>query len=163
LARRLVEAGSRLACISWAPDANATWDTHGQNFTKLKNDLLPPFDQAFSTLLTDLTDRGLLDRTLLVVMGEIGRTPRINAGAGRDHWEHCYTVLFAGGGMKGGFVYGGSDKYGAYPSLNPVTAGDVVATVYHALGIAPDLELRDRLDRPIALLPEGAPIRDVFA
>jgi hypothetical protein len=163
LARRLVEAGTRLACISWAPDANATWDTHGQNFTKLKNDLLPPFDLGFSTLLTDLTDRGLLDRTLVVVMGEIGRTPRINAGAGRDHWEHCYSVLFAGGGTKRGSVYGASDKYGAYPSLNPVTAGDVIATVYHALGVPPDLELRDRLDRPIALLPEGAPIRDVFA
>jgi hypothetical protein len=163
LARRLVEAGTRLACVSWAPDANATWDTHGGNFAKLKNELLPPFDLGFSQLLTDLDDRGLLQRTLVVVMGEIGRTPKINGGAGRDHWEHCYTVLFAGGGTKGGFVYGASDKYGAYPSLNPVSAGDIVATVYHALGIAPDLELRDRLDRPIPLMPEGAPIRDVFA
>ncbi|MBN9523594.1 DUF1501 domain-containing protein [bacterium] len=163
LARRLVEAGTRLACVSWAPDANATWDTHGQNFTKLKNELLPPFDLAFSQLLTDLDDRGLLRRTLVVVMGEIGRTPKINGGAGRDHWEHCYTVLFAGGGTKGGFVHGASDRTGAYPSLNPVSAGDVVATIYHALGIAPDLELRDRLDRPIPLLPEGAPVREVFA
>jgi hypothetical protein len=163
LARRLVEAGTRLACISWAPDANATWDTHGQNFTNLKDRLLPPFDLGFSALLSDLVDRGMLDRTLLVVMGEIGRTPKINAGAGRDHWEFCYTVLFAGGGVKGGFVYGASDKHGAYPSLNPVTPGDIVATVYHALGIAPDLELRDRLDRPLVLMPEGAPIQDVFA
>jgi uncharacterized protein (DUF1501 family) len=105
----------------------------------------------------------MLDRTLLVVMGEIGRTPKINAGAGRDHWEFCYTVLLAGGGVKGGFTYGASDKHGAYPSLNPVTAGDVVATVYHALGIAPDLELRDRLDRPAFLVPDGTPIGDVFA
>jgi hypothetical protein len=163
LARRLVEAGTRLACVSWAPDANATWDTHGQNFAKLKDQLLPPFDAAFSALLTDLADRGLLGRTLVVVMGEIGRTPKINGGAGRDHWEHCYTVLFAGGGVKGGFVHGASDRSGAYPSLNPVTAGDVVATVYHALGVPPDLELRDRLDRPVALLPEWGPIRDVFA
>ncbi|HYH65184.1 MAG TPA: DUF1501 domain-containing protein [Urbifossiella sp.] len=163
LARRLVEAGTRLACVSWAPDANATWDTHGQNFAKLKNELLPPFDRAYAQLLADLLDRGLLGRTLVVVMGEIGRTPRINGGAGRDHWEHCYTVLFAGGGTKGGYVHGASDKLGAYPSRNPVSAGDIVATVYHALGIAPDLELRDRLDRPIPLLPEGAPIREVFA
>src|SRR5262249_15409290 len=134
LARRLVEAGTRLACISWAPDANATWDTHGQNFTKLKNQLLPPFDTAFSMLLTDLVARGLLDLTLVVVMGEIGRTPRINNGAGRDHWEFCYTVLFAGGGTRGGFVYGASDRRGAYPSQHPVTASDIVATVYDALG-----------------------------
>ncbi len=163
LARRLVEAGTRLACISWAPDANATWDTHGQNFTKLRDGLLPPFDLGFSSLLTDLADRDLLGRTLVVVMGEIGRTPRINAGVGRDHWEFCYTVLFAGGGTKGGFVHGASDRYGAYPSQNPVTAGDVVATIYRALGIAPDLELRDRLDRPVPLVPHGAAIQDVFA
>ena len=119
LARRLVEAGTRLACISWAPDANATWDTHGSNFAKLKNELLPPFDLGFSALLTDLTDRGLLERTLVVVMGEIGRTPKINGGAGRDHWEFCYTVLFAGGGVKGGFVYGASDKHGAVPEPEP--------------------------------------------
>src|SRR6185312_8966230 len=147
LARRLVEAGTRLACISWAPDANATWDTHGNNFGKLKNELLPPFDLGFARLLSDLTDRGLLERTLVVVMGEIGRTPKINGGAGRDHWEFCYSVLFAGGGTKGGFVYGASDKRGAYPSECPVTATDVVATIYSALGIDPALELRDRLGR----------------
>ena len=163
LARRVVEAGTRLACISWAPDANATWDTHGQNFTKLKDQLLPPFDLGFSALLTDLADRGLLERTLVVAMGEIGRTPKINGGAGRDHWEFCYTVAFAGGGVKPGFVYGASDKRGAYPSLNPVTAGDVIATIYHALGVPADVELRDRLDRPVPLLPDGSAIRDVFA
>ena len=163
LARRLVEAGTRLACISWAPDANATWDTHGGNFVKLKNQLLPPFDLGFSALLTDLTERGLLERTLVIVMGEIGRTPKINNGAGRDHWEFCYTVLFTGGGIKGGFTYGASDKRGAFPSQCPVTASDIVATIYHGLGISSDLELHDRLNRPILLLPEGAPIRDVFA
>jgi hypothetical protein len=163
LARRLIEAGTRLACISWAPDANATWDTHGGNFIKLKNQLLPPFDAGFSTLLADLMDRGLLQRTLLVVMGEIGRTPKINNGAGRDHWEFCYTVLFAGGGVKRGFTYGASDKHGAYPSQCPVTASDIVATIYHGLGISSDAELRDRLNRPIPLVPEGAPIRDIFS
>lgn len=163
LARRLVEAGTRLSCVSWAPDANATWDTHGQNFTKLKDTLLPQFDAAFSALLGDLDARGLLERTLVVAMGEIGRTPRINNGAGRDHWEHCYTVLFAGGGTKGGFVYGASDKRGAYPSQCPVTAGDVVATIYEAMGVSADVELRDRLDRPIPLIPGAAAVRDVFA
>jgi hypothetical protein len=163
LARRLVEAGTRLACISWAPDANATWDTHGQNFTKLRDQLLPPFDTAFSMLLTDLVARGLLERTLVVVMGEIGRTPRINSGAGRDHWEFCYTVLFAGGGTRGGFVYGASDRRGAYPSQSPVTASDIVATIYHGLGISPEGDIHDRLNRPMLLLPEGAPIRDVFS
>lgn len=162
LARRLVEAGTRLACISWAPDANSTWDTHGNNFVKLKDQLLPPFDVGFSTLLDDLQARGLLERTLVVVMGEIGRTPRINNGAGRDHWEFCYTVLFAGGGIKGGYTHGASDKRGAYPSQCPVSASDIVATIYHGLGISPDLELRDRLDRPLLLLPEGTPIREVF-
>jgi hypothetical protein len=162
LARRLVEAGTRLACISWAPDANATWDTHGQNFVKLKGQLLPAFDLGFSALLDDLLARGLLGRTLVLVMGEIGRTPRINNGAGRDHWEHCYTVLFAGGGTRGGLVHGASDKRGAYPSQCPVSAADVVATVYDALGISPALELRDRLDRPLVLVPEGTPIRSVF-
>jgi hypothetical protein len=163
LARRLVEAGARLACVSWAPDANATWDTHGGNFVKLKDQLLPPFDAGFSRLLTDLVDRGLLDRTLVVVMGEIGRTPKINGGAGRDHWEFCYTVLLAGGGVKGGIAYGASDKHGAYPSQCPVSASDIVATIYHALGIPPDLELRDRLGRPILLLPDGAPLGDLFS
>jgi hypothetical protein len=163
LARRLVEAGTRLACISWAPDANATWDTHGNNFAKLKKDLLPPLDAGLSSLLGDLHDRGLLERTLVVVMGEIGRTPKINSGAGRDHWEFCYTVLFAGGGVKGGLVHGASDRRGAYPSLNPVTASDIVATVYHALGIPTDLDIRDRQDRPVLLVPDGSPIREVFA
>ncbi len=162
LARRLVEAGTRLTCISWAPDANATWDTHGGNFAKLRNQLLPPFDAAISSLLNDLTYRGLMERTLVVVMGEIGRTPRINNGAGRDHWEFCYTVMLAGGGIKGGFTYGSSDRRGAYPNSNPVTASDIVATVYHALGIPADLNIHDRQNRPVLLMPEGAPIRDVF-
>jgi uncharacterized protein (DUF1501 family) len=163
LARRLVEAGTRLTCISWAPDANATWDTHGQNFAKLKNQLLPPFDASMSCLLDDLSARGLLERTLVVVMGEIGRTPKINTGAGRDHWEFCYSVLFAGGGIKGGFTFGSSDRRGAYPNTNPVSAADIIATIYHALGIRPDQEIRDRQDRPVLLVPEGTPIHDLFA
>jgi hypothetical protein len=163
LARRLIEAGTRLACISWAPDANATWDTHGNNFGKLKNELLPQLDAAVSGLLRDLTDRGLLERTLVVVMGEFGRSPKVNGGAGRDHWNFCYSLLLAGGGIKGGTVYGASDKIGSRPSQNPTTPADVIATVYHCLGIPADLELRDRLDRPFQLVPWGSPVKELLA
>src|SRR6266851_5713265 len=128
LARRLIEAGTRVACISWAPDANATWDTHGSNFTKLKSELLPQMDAAVSSLLNDLHGRGMLRRTLVVVMGEFGRTPKINKAAGRDHWNFCYSLLLAGGGLKGGYVYGASDRIGGHPSSNPTSPADVIAT-----------------------------------
>src|SRR5262249_28454212 len=140
LARRLIEAGTRAACISWAPDANATWDTHGQNFAKLKGELLPQLDAALASLLTELEGRGPLERTLVAVMGESGRSPKVNPAAGRDHWTFCYTLLLAGGGIKGGFVYGASDRIGARPSSNPVGPADVIATIYHCLGVAADLE-----------------------
>jgi hypothetical protein len=162
LARRLIEAGTRVACISWAPDANATWDTHGNNFVNLKTRLLPQFDAAASSLLTDLEERGLLERTLVAMMGEFGRSPKINGAAGRDHWNFCYSLLLAGGGFKDGFVYGASDKIGAHPGRNPVTPGDIIATIYTCLGIDPDLELTDRLGRPFALAPWGTPIRDLL-
>jgi hypothetical protein len=161
LARRLIEAGTRVACISWAPDANATWDTHGGNFTKLKNELLPQLDAAASSLLTDLEVRGLLERTLIVVMGEFGRSPKVNPAAGRDHWNFCYTVMLAGGGMKGGYIHGASDKIGAHPSSCPVLPADIIATIYHCLGISADLELKDRLNRPFQLVPWGSPIREL--
>src|SRR5437870_9113452 len=161
LARRLIEAGTRVACISWAPDANATWDTHGSNFTKLKNELLPQLDSAVSSLLTDLDVRGMLQRTLVVVMGEFGRSPKVNPAAGRDHWNFCYTVMLAGGGIKGGSVYGASDKIGAHPSSCPVLPADIIATIYHCLGISADLELKDRLNRPFQLVPWGSPIREL--
>ncbi len=163
LARRLIEAGTRVACISWAPDANATWDTHGQNFAKLKNELLPQLDAAVSSLLGDLEARGLLGRTLVAVMGEFGRTPRVNGAAGRDHWNFCYSLMLAGGGIRGGAVHGASDRIGARPSSCPVTPADVIATIYHCLGIPADLELRDRLQRPFALVPWGTPIRELLA
>lgn len=164
LARRMIEAGTRVACISWAPDANATWDTHGNNFTKLKGELLPQLDSAVSTLLDDLSDRGMLERTLVVVMGDFGRTPKINGqGGGRDHWNFCYSLVLAGGGVKAGYVHGASDKIGAKPSRNPVTPADVVATVYNCLGVPHDLELRDRLQRPFTLVPWGSPISEILA
>lgn len=162
LARRLIEAGTRVACISWAPDANATWDTHGANFNKLKTQLLPQLDSAVSALLDDLAVRGMLERTLVVVMGEFGRTPKVNASAGRDHWNFCYGLMLAGGGVKGGHVLGASDKIGGHPSSNPVTPADIVATIYHCLGIPKDLELRDNLDRPFTLVPWGDVISDVL-
>jgi len=162
LSRRLIEAGSRVACVSWAPDANATWDTHGGNFAKLKSTLLPQLDAAVSALVEDLEARGMLERTLVVVMGEFGRTPKVNAGAGRDHWNFCYGLMLAGGGIKGGHVFGASDKIGARPSSNPVTPADIVATIYHCLGVPKDLELRDNLDRPFTLVPWGDVIGDVL-
>jgi hypothetical protein len=161
LARRLIEAGTRVACISWAPDANATWDTHGQNFTKLKGELLPQLDMAVSSLLTDLEERGRLSRTLVAVMGEFGRSPKVNAAAGRDHWNFCYGLMLAGGGIKRGYVHGSSDRIGSRPSSNPVKPADVIATIYDCLGISPEMELHDRLGRPFALVPWGSPIREV--
>lgn len=163
LSRRLIEAGTRAACVSWAPDANATWDTHGNNFAKLKGELLPQLDAAVSALLSDLSSRGMLERTVVAVMGEFGRTPKVNPAAGRDHWNFCYSLLLAGGGVRAGHVHGASDKIGGRPSLNPVTPADVIATIYECLGISKDLELRDNLDRPFQLVPWGDPIAEVLA
>ena len=151
-----------MACISWAPDANATWDTHGDNFNKLKGTLLPQLDAALSSLLQDLVEGGMRERTLVVVMGEFGRSPKINPAAGRDHWNFCYSLMLAGGGIQRGIVYGASDKTGARPSQLPVTPADVVATIYECLGIPADLELHDRQHRPYQLVPWGSPIRDVL-
>jgi Protein of unknown function (DUF1501) len=163
LARRLIEAGTRVVSISWAPDANATWDTHGGNFKRLKDELLPQLDMAVGSLLDDLTDRRMLERTLVVVMGEFGRTPKINAAAGRDHWNFCYTLFMAGGGIKPGFVLGASDRTGAYPAERPVGPADIVATIYAALGIDHTLELRDSINRPHLLVPWGEPLGEMFA
>ena len=164
LARRLVEAGTRLACVSWAPDANATWDTHGGNFNKLKGGLLPQLDAALSSLLSDLVERGMLERTLVVVMGEFGRSPKINKDqGGRDHWNFCYSLMLAGGGIKGGYVHGASDSIGGRPSSLPVTPADIVATIYQCLGVSADLELRDSQNRPYQLVPWGTSIQDLMA
>ena len=163
LARRLIEAGTRVACISWAPDANATWDTHGQNFKKLKGELLPQLDAAVASLLQDLVDRRMLDRTQVAVMGEFGRTPKVNPNAGRDHWNFCYSLMLAGGGMKGGFVYGSSDKIGARPASSSVLPAEIIATIYRCLGIPNTFELNDRLSRPFQLVPWGNPIMELLA
>ncbi|MFO0869060.1 MAG: DUF1501 domain-containing protein [Pirellulales bacterium] len=163
LARRLIEAGTRIVTVSWAPDANATWDTHGSNFKKLRNPLLPQFDAACGTLLTDLAQRGLLERTVVAVLGDFGRTPKINNNdAGRDHWNFCYSILFAGGGFQPGLVYGASDRHGAFPADRPVTPGQSIATLYHALGIDHRRQLFDSLQRPHRIVPVGDVIPDLL-
>ncbi|MBI4605037.1 MAG: DUF1501 domain-containing protein [Planctomycetes bacterium] len=164
LARRLIEAGTRVVNISWAPDANATWDTHSGNFKKLKGTLLPQLDAACGSLLEDLAQRGLLERTIVAVLGDFGRTPKINKqDGGRDHWNSCYTILLAGGGIRPGFVLGSSDRLGALPESRPVTPGDVIATLYHLLGLDPRTEIRDPLQRPFPLVREGDVLRDLIA
>ncbi|MFP6673951.1 MAG: DUF1501 domain-containing protein [Pirellulaceae bacterium] len=163
LARRLIEAGTRVVTMSWAPDANATWDTHGQNFQKLKTSLLPQFDAACSSLIEDLAERGRLDRTLIAVLGDFGRTPKINNNAGRDHWNACYSIMLVGGGIKAGFVYGASDRMGSLPTASPVSPGDIVATIYRLLGVDHHHLLYDSLDRPHTVVPKANVVKDLIA
>lgn len=156
LARRLIEAGTRMVTLSWAPDANATWDTHGSNFKKLKGTLLPQLDAAATSLIVDLADRGLLDRTIVAIFGDFGRTPKVNANdGGRDHWNYCYSLMLVGGGFKPGLIYGASDKTGAFPASDPLIPGDIVSTIYDCLGIAHDREIYDATNRPYRLVPTG--------
>ena len=157
LARRLIEAGTRLVTIAWAPDANATWDTHNNNFGKLKGSLLPQFDAAASSLIEDLDRRGLLERTVVGIFGDFGRTPKINAKAGRDHWNFCYSLMMVGGGFSRGLIHGRSDRIGGYPDADPLVPGDIISTLFSCLGIAHDGEIHDRLDRPYRIVPTGDP------
>jgi len=175
LARRLVESGVRLVTVVWSyicPDGNVAnvWDNHGgtgslggvTGYQMLKEKYcLPPLDLAYSALLQDLAQRGLLDETLVVMMGEFGRTPQINKEQGRDHWGACQSVVLAGGGIRGGQVYGSSDKHAAYPRTNPVAPEDVIATMYHALGIPPESLIHDRENRP-HWLSEGRVLSELF-
>ena len=163
LSRRLIEAGTRVVTVSWAPDANATWDTHGQNFSKLKKTLLPQFDAACSSLIEDLAQRGMLERTLVAVLGDFGRTPKINANAGRDHWNACYTIMLAGGGVKAGYVHGASDRTGSLPASSHVSPGDIVATIYRLLGVDHRHTLYDALDRPHAVVPKARVVQPLIA
>ena len=151
MARRLVEAGVNLVQVNLGN--NETWDTHGNAFPHLKNNLFPPTDRAVSALLDDLQDSGLLENTMIMMAGEFGRTPKISSLTeyklpGRDHWGACQTVFFAGGGIPGGIVLGASDKIGAYPAANPQTAENLAATIYHSLGIPETTMLTDDLARP---------------
>lgn len=166
MARRLVEAGVPVVSVHWVGKvvgAGLSWDTHSDNFNQLKNTLLPPFDSGFSSLLSDLEERGMLEETLVVVNAEMGRTPKIGdprtgGSAGRDHWVNCLSVLFAGGGIRGGQVYGASDATAGYPVSKPVHPEHVAATVYESLGIRDNLIFRDREGRPISLAEEAPPI-----
>ncbi|MEO6785124.1 MAG: DUF1501 domain-containing protein [Chthoniobacteraceae bacterium] len=160
LARRLVEAGTRFVTTVNGP--SITWDTHKDNFNGLRNRLVPPMEQAYAALLDDLEERGLLDTTLVVWMGEFGRTPKINVDAGRDHWPGCYSVLLAGGGIRGGQVIGASDSTGAFPKDRPVTPAEIHATMYAALGYDPrSISYESSDGRPIALT-DGSPITELF-
>jgi Protein of unknown function (DUF1501) len=150
LARRLVEHGVPLVTVYWTGTEEGDWDTHYEETKNLKR-LLPPTDRAVSALLEDLAQRGMLDDTLVVLMGEFGRAPLIEAKGGRGHWARCYSVALAGGGVRGGQVYGRSDRRAAYPAENPVGPADIVATIYHCLGIANDTEITDHLGRPLQL------------
>jgi hypothetical protein len=174
-ARRLIEAGVPLTTVFWQNDGQTNvsvyWDTHNRNFVDLKTRLMPAADQAFSALLDDLDARGLLHETLVVWTGEFGRTPRVGQGVvggagagrdGRDHWPHCFTTVLAGAGIRGGTVFGASDRLAARPARDPVTPGDLAATIYHLLGIDPASELRDPLGRPHRLC-QGTPLRGVLA
>lgn len=162
MARRLVEAGVPIATVICAAgDLNGSvgdnWDTHGNNFNRLKKDLLPPLEMASRALLDDLSDRGMLDSTLVVFLTEFGRTPKVNGAAGRDHYPFCYSVAFAGGGIRGGQVYGSSDKQGAFPRDLPCGPADLHATIFTAMGISLESHLTDSLGRPFAIT-DGEPL-----
>lgn len=168
IARRLVERGVQFVNVTWdlfwdrvKIDYDA-WDTHTNNFSILRENKLPGLDQTLSTLLSDLDGRGMLDETLVLVMSEMGRTPKINKNAGRDHWTFCYSALFAGGGVRGGTVYGASDAQAAYVKDHPVSTSDICATVFDRLGIDPAFRVPDHLGRPVEIAHGGTPIRDIL-
>lgn len=150
LARRLVEAEVPLITLNWSKLNADQWDTHKNNYPRLK-ELLPPFDQAVATFLDDLAERGLLDTTLVVCLGEFGRTPAINKEAGRDHWPDCYSVVLAGGGVAGGRTFGESNRTAAYPISNDVAPWDISATMFHLLGINPATHINNREGQPLPI------------
>ncbi|MBI3462619.1 MAG: DUF1501 domain-containing protein [Planctomycetes bacterium] len=170
VARKLVQAGVRFATVVW--DAyqyvsdfkgnDQCWDTHAHNFEALRRVNLPVLDQTFNALMGDLENRGLLDETLVVVMSDFGRTHYINQDAGRDHWTYCYSVLLAGAGIRGGTVYGTSDAQAAFVKENPVRPADICATIYHCLGIDPDMLVPDRSGRPHPVANGGRLIREIL-
>jgi len=168
LARRLAEAGAKFVNVYFARTIGGVgggWDYHGfkaENVAARVDYLLPETDRTLSTLLEDLEQRGLLESTLVVWVGEFGRTPKISNNGGRDHWPQCYVAVLAGGGTKRGFVYGASDRFGAYPTLGAARPEDLSATIFHALGLDPETEIRDKLNRPLPI-SRGKPIMDLFA
>lgn len=167
LGRRLVEAGVNLVQVNWyrspdEPPDTPCWDSHTREAQRLRTVLAPPADQAIAALVSDLEERGMLDETLVVCMAEFGRTPRFNPAGGRDHWGHVYSVALAGGGIRGGTVFGASDAIGAYPKDGKVQPQDLTATIFHCLGLDPQSEIYDTLGRPIPI-SRGEPIRQILA
>jgi hypothetical protein len=171
LARRLIERGVRFVNVSWDnmrerfefPPSNQVWDTHERNFPILRENHLPQLDLTYSALMEDLDNRGLLDETLVVMMGEMGRTPKLNGNGGRDHWTFCYSVVFAGAGIRGGTVCGASDQHAAYIKDRPVRIRDICATIYHCLGIDPDMPVYDHGGRPVPVAQGGEAIGEILA
>jgi hypothetical protein len=166
-ARRLVEAGSRFVSVFWDEFglAGSAWDTHWEHYPRMKNELCPGFDRAFSGLIADLDGRGMLDDTLVLLLSEHGRTPKLQNvnGGGRDHWSRCYSAVLAGGGVARGRVVGKSDKIASDVAERPVSPKDVLATTYHLLGIDAATTLPDRGGRPVPLVSEGSVLTDVLA
>jgi len=162
MGRRMIEAGARFVTVCWDAPDGYSWDSH-QHSQDLERYLIPGFDQAFSAVVEDLDDRGLLDETLVVAVGEIGRTPRPNATWGRGHWSYCFPAVLAGAGIRGGIAYGRSDKDAAYPVEHPTSPEDLAATIYASLGIDPELRLPDQQGRPVPILEGGRPLRELFA
>ena len=162
MARRLVEAGVTYVTVHTESKGNGHWDTHANNFNMLKNLRLPFVDRAVTSLLSDLKDRGLWETTLVVMMGDMGRSPKVNKNAGRDHWPQCGFCLLAGGGVKSGLVLGTSDAQAAYPKDRPVSPGDICATIYHLLGIDPTTMVPDSTNRPHSITHGGVPVEEVL-
>ncbi|MEM7232623.1 MAG: DUF1501 domain-containing protein [Planctomycetota bacterium] len=162
VARRLVERGVRYVTVPWAEVVSTkNFDTHAKHFPLMKDFLLPPFDRAFSALIEDLAERGMLDETLVATTGEFGRTPKINKNGGRDHWCNVYSTVLAGGGIEGGQVWGSSDFQGGEPKDNPVHVRDFIATVYHALGLSSETVVRDTRGQPHHVV-QGKPVMGLF-
>ena len=162
MGRRIIEAGSRFVTVLWDAPDGYSWDSH-RTSSDLEKFLIPGFDQAFSALLRDMDDRGLLDETLVVAIGEMGRTPKPDTSQwGRGHWSYCFPCILAGAGIQGGTLYGQSDKDAAYPADNPVRPEDLAATIYYALGINPDLRLPDQQGRPVQIVENGRPLIELF-
>jgi hypothetical protein len=161
LAKRLVRAGVPIVQANMG--IVQTWDTHVDNWGRLKRQLLPWLDRALAALVDDLEAEGLLGEVLVAALGEFGRSPKVNAAAGRDHWTYCYSVVFAGAGVRGGTVCGASDAQAAFVKDRPVRPADICATVYHCLGIDPDLPILDKAGRPVPIAHGGEPVREILA
>jgi uncharacterized protein (DUF1501 family) len=175
MARRLIEAGTKFVQVNWPSVANGdpettAWDTHSANFSPLKNLHCPKLDRGLSALLEDMDHRGLLKETIVVAVGEFGRSPRLgvstsgnsNSPDGRDHWPYCYSAVIAGAGIARGMQYGESDATASSPKEKPVQPADLLATVYYSLGIDPDMEIRNHLNQPRELV-KGKPVADLWA